>query len=326
MLCDRVAITCLVGLLVLATATGSVGAQEPPETPEELATELNDLRDSEALAEYPELDLARSQAVVDLQTGDGVTDSEHERMEHLLIALYAFDRAHEEAEETPIESLEHADEAYAALESMEAAGGEQHASLGMVALERFYANQGERIYEATQDEESTADELELLDAAVHAYERSGDTDRYSEIQLERDERRTQYESDMERHDELVSEAAAYTGDCEAACDGVGTLLTTAPHSSFSEYAQALQSYEASAEAESIATEHGVDESGAAEHRSTALDALVATGAMSAAFVFGYGFTMLGVTVVVMWRLSKWARDARYAARDRIVTPLEGKHV
>lgn len=325
---DRLLAAFLAGLLLVSAVAGHVSAQETqeeqdPETPEEYVVALNDLRDSEVLAEYPELDLARSQAVVEIQTKESFDERERQRMEHLLNAIVAFDRAHAEAQEDPVESLDHADEAYESLERLEEAGGESYAALGFVALKRFYSVQGERIYEEAQTAESTPEELKLLDAAVHAYERSGDTDQFAEIQIERDELRTQYESDMERHDSLTADAAAFADDCGVSCEGTSALLVASPLSSFAEYTHALRSYEAATRAAAIADRHGVtDESPANTYQSTAFDGLVNAGAASAAIVLAYVLAMLAVAAVVVWRLSAWANDAQRAARDRIVTPLE----
>jgi len=318
-------LTCLVAVLVVASTTGTVGAQadEQPESPEEFVTALNDLRGSEALTEYPELDLARSQAVVEIQTGEEFTDGDRQRMRSLLNALETFQSAYDAASANPVESVDAVDGAYESLQALEAAGGDSYSTLGFVAVERFYGVQGERIYERAQDASSTPAELRLLDAAVHAYERSGDAQRYSELRLERDELRAEYESDRERHDSLVADAAAFSEGCEAACESPVAVVTSSPLSTFSTYASALDAHDAAVESASIAEEHGLgEESEAASYRAELFDALVNAGVASVALVLAYALGMLAVGAVVLWRLSKWASDARDAASDRIVTPQE----
>ncbi|WP_430505587.1 hypothetical protein [Haloparvum sp. PAK95] len=314
---------CLVGVLLMAAVAGGAAAQSSPESPEEFIRALNDLRDSEALSEYAELDLARSRAVVETQTSDAFTQQDRTQMTNLLNALLAFERAYTTAQQDPVESLDHADEAYVALQQLEAAGGERYAAFGFVALDRFYAVQGERIYESAQTANSTPAELELLSAAVHAYNRSGDTDRYSEVKLERDQLRSQYESDMRRHDELVGDAAAFVDRCRVACEGVNTALL-APVRSVTEYTLALRARESASEAASIAEKHGVAtaDGRATEISDTAGNALIAAGIATVALVVAYAAAMVGVAGVLIWRLSIWAADAQAAARDRIVTPQE----
>lgn len=322
---NQAALTCLVAVLVVASTTGTVGAQEEaqPETPEEFVTALNDLRGSEALTEYPELDLARSQAVVEIQTGEAFTDADRQRMRNLLNALEAFQVAYANASSNPVESVDTVDAAYESLTALEENGGDSYATLGFVAVERFYGVQGERIYQAAQDASSTPEELRLLDAAVHAYERSGDAQRYSEIRLERDETRAEYENDLQRHDTLAADAAGFLETCEAACESPVALVTTSPMSTFSTYTSALGAHDAAAQSASIASEHGLgDESDAASYRDTAFDALVNAGIASASLVLAYALTMVGIAAAVVWRLSTWAEDARAAANDRIVTPQE----
>lgn len=321
----QAALACLVAVLVVASTTGTVGAQADaqPESPEEFVTALNDLRGSEALAEYPELDLARSQAVVEIQTGDEFTDGDRQRMRSLLNALQTFQSAYATASSAPVESVDTVDGAYESLRALEEAGGDSYATLGFVAVERFYGVQGERIYQRAQDASSTPAELRLLDAAVHAYERSGDATRYSELRLERDELRAEYEADVERHDELAADAAAFSESCEAACESPMALVTSSPLSTFSTYAGALGAHDAAVQSASIAEEHGLgDESEAASYREQLFDALVNAGIASVSLVLAYTLGMLGVAAVVVWRLSKWAADARAAANDRIVTPQE----
>lgn len=323
---NQAVLACLVATVLVVSSTGVVGAQEDaqPETPEEFVTALNDLRGSEALAEYPELDLARSQAVVELQTSESFTDADRRRMRSLLNALQAFQRAYAAAD--PVESVAIVDDAYASLEALEDAGGDSYAALGFVAVERFYGVQGERVYESAQDASSTEAELRLLDAAVHAYERSGDAQRYSEIQVERDEKRTEYESDLERHDELSAEAAAFLESCGAACESPAALVTSSPLSSFSAYASALAAQEAAAEGAAIAAEHGLGaDSDAASQRDATFDALVNAGIASVGLVLVYALAMIGVGAAAVWRLSKWAADANAAASDRIVAAQEVEH-
>lgn len=329
----QTALVCLVAVLVVALAAGTVGAQEEtaekdaqPETAEEFVTALNDLRGAEAFEEYPELELARSQAVVEIQTGDGFTDDDQRRMRNLLNALETFQTAHANASSNPVESVETANETYASLTELEENGGTSYATLGFVAIERFYGAQGERIYEEAQVVSSTSAELRLLDAAVLAYERSGDTQRYSEIHLEREETRTEYETDVERHDERSADAAAYLETCEEACESPVALVTDDPLSAFSAYAGALQAHDAASESASIANEHGLgEESDAAEYRNELSDALVNAAIASVALVAAYVLGMVGLATAVVWRLSAWADDTRAAANDRIVTPQEVEH-
>lgn len=316
-------IICLAAFILTAAGTGGASAQASPETPEEFITGLNELRGSEALSQYPEFDLARGQAIVEVQTENNFTQQDRKQMTSLLNALIAFERAYATAEEDPVESLDHADEAYASLEELDQAGGERYAALGSVALERFYAVQGERVYEAAQEADSTPKELELLSAAVHAYERSGDTERYSEIQVERDQLRSQYGSDMQRHDELIGTAETFAADCQVTCEGV-TAAVTHPLRSITEYTLALRSYEAAVEAEAIAEEHGVTgtDNRAAELRETAGNALVTAGITSVITVFAYAISMIVLAGLIVQRLTIWAGDAQAAARDQILTPLE----
>jgi hypothetical protein len=318
-------LACLLAGLVVASATGPVSAQEAtePETPEEFVTALNDLRGSEALAAYPELDLARSQAVVEIQTSDSFTDDDRRRMGHLLNALEAFQRAYANASSNPVQSVETADGAYNSLTKLEAAGGDSYSALGFVAVERFYGTQGERLYQSAQNASSTSEELRLLDAAVHAYERSGNAQRYSEIRLERDELRAEYEQDVERHDELTAQAAGFLETCEAACESPRSLVSGSPLSTFSTYADALSAHDAATSAAAISNEHGLGaQSDAPGQRETAFTALRNAAIASVGLVVGYALAMVGLGYAIVWRLSDWAEDAQAAAADRIVTPQE----
>lgn len=325
----RAIITAVVVAAVLVSAVaGSAGAQsDTPESADELLNELNDLRESEALSAFTEFDLARSQAVVELQTGDDITDDERERMQQLLLALQSFETAFELSAEDPVESLEHADQTATHLEALSESGGDSYAALGTVALERFYAAQADELYDRAQRADATDERLELLAAAADAYEGAGQADRYSEVQIEHDELESRYVSDMDRHDELIEEGAAYAADCGAACEGVGVYLSTFPVAEFGEYPAAMNAHESATEAERLAAEHGVeDRSEAAPLAEATLTGMTATAVASVVTVVAYALLAIAAGWVVLWRLSRWARDVRAAARAEIVAPLEVDNV
>ncbi|WP_459877502.1 hypothetical protein [Halorubrum gandharaense] len=314
------AVLVVTGLLALG-ASGAVGAQE---SPEDFVIELNDLRDSEALSEYPELDIARSQIVVEIQQGETFTDADRQRADLLLTALLAFERAYEISQSDPVASLDDADEAFAAIEQLDEAGEGTYAAFGYVALERFYELQGERIYDRSQEIDETPERIDMLSSSVHAYEQSGGSERYAEIQVERDNLRTEYDDDMERHDSLLDETDAYLDGCDTACEDVGAMMTEDPFSSFGAYEGAFDAHESAAEAERVAAEHGVADtsSDAATQREASFDALVTTAISSVVLGVVYTVILGAVGAVAFWRISKWGRDIKTAASDRIVTPLE----
>lgn len=318
--------TMIVAVLFLAVFSLVItGATAQPTSADEYLNELNNKRDSEALNQYTELDLARSQAVVELQTQEEFDERTRRQMHHLLNAIIAFEQAYEVAQEDPKASLEHADEASMHLEELAAAGGTQYSGFGTVALERFYANQGEKLYEEAQQEEATPDRIVLLRAATHAFDRAGEADRYTDTQIEHDELSTQYERDRERHDELVTNANSYLNNCEAACQGVTEYLQSSPFGVVDEYTSALDAYESATEASEIAAEHGLNEnsnSAAADLKSETFSAIVTTAIASAILAFLYAGLFIILAAVLIWRLSVWAEDIRKVDLEQIVSPLE----
>ncbi|WP_280536570.1 hypothetical protein [Halopenitus sp. POP-27] len=315
----------VIGVSLLALSSLAVtGASADHGSAGEYLTQLNDLRNAEALTEYTELDLARSQAVVELQTAAEFDSSMDTRMHHLLNAILAFQEAYADAEENPIESVDHATEAQSHLNQLSDAGGEEYAGLGTVALERFYATQGETLYEQAQAAESTPRRLELLNASVRAFDGAGESERFADAQLERDQLLAEYESDMNRHDELVGDANTYLDGCGAACEGTTDYVLSGPFGAISEYTAAMSAHGDASEAAAIAEEHGLDgdTSEAAALESRAFTAMVSAGVASAILAFFYAGVFIAVAAGVIWRISVWARDLHTSALDELVTPLE----
>ncbi|SDY79262.1 hypothetical protein [Halopenitus persicus] len=315
----------VIGVSLLAlTALAATGASADHGSADEYLNQLNDLRDTEALTEYTELDLARSQAVVELQTTEEFDGEMDARMHHLLNAILAFQEAYATAQDDPVASVDHADEAQRHLDQLSEAGGETYAGLGTVALERFYATQAEVLYEQAQQAESTPRRLELLNASVRAFDGAGESERFADAQLERDQLLAEYESDMQRHDALVSDANAYLEGCGAACEGPTDYVLSGPFGAVSEYTAAMSAHGDASEAAAIAEEHGLSEdaSGAAQLESRAFTAMVSAGAASAILAFLYAGLFVAVAAGVVWRISVWGSDVHTSALDEIVTPLE----
>lgn len=310
---------CLLVVLAGVVPTATAAADQP-RTAEEFLGALRGYEEAPALTNYSELEVMRSQAVTAVQSG-AFTDADRSRMRALLAVLDEFTAAYRAASNgSRVESLGRANRTAAAVDRLEAAGGEDYAALARLGVERFYRQQGEALYERSRTATNTSAELRSLEAAATAFGASGATDRYSAVSAEASRLRATYESDRRRMREALAAANAFADDCGPACDSPVAAVAGLGPDVFSRYADARAANARSRTAVRLAEKHGNAAairraSTAAEATSTALLALsVAGGLLAGAYALLVGL----VAGAVAWRIASWADDVDGAKVGRIV--------
>ncbi|QZP39462.1 hypothetical protein [Halobaculum magnesiiphilum] len=307
--------------LLLVVGTVPVGAaQTDAETADEFLAELRQYEDSPALSTYSEFEVMRGQAVTDVQTGE-FTEADRERMAAVVAVLDEFTAAYGAAQnESSSESLDRADATAEAIDQLEAAGGDNYATLARLGLERFYRQRGEALYERSREATDTSAELVALESAAAAFEAAGASDRYSTVSAEASRVRAIYESDRERMESAMSAAGTFVDDCGDACGSPVAAITALGPGVFGTYTDARSANSDAAVAVQLAEKHGLDaESERANTLATATsDALFSLSVAATILALVYALLVGLVAAAFGWRIATWAEDVDGSKVGRIV--------
>ncbi|MFC6784427.1 hypothetical protein ACFQFH_02595 [Halobaculum halobium] len=307
--------------LLLVVGTVPVGAtQTDAETADEFLAELRQYEDSPALSTYSEFEVMRGQAVTDVQTGE-FTEADRERMAAVVTVLEEFSAAYRAAQnDSTDESLERADATAQAIDQLEAADGDNYATLARLGLERFYRQRGEVLYERSREATDTSDELEDLESAASAFEAAGASSRYSAVSAEASRIRAIYESDRERMESSITAAGAFVDDCGDACGSPVAAMTTLGPGVFGTYTDARSATADAGVAVQLAEKHGLDaESERANTLETATsDALFSLSVAATILSLVYALIVGLVAAAFGWRIATWAEDVDGSKVGQIV--------
>ncbi|MFB6126925.1 MAG: hypothetical protein ABEJ79_06500 [Halolamina sp.] len=317
-LTTTVASGAVAGAATATTATATTAV--PPPTADELLTRLQSFEEEPALSEYSELEVMRSQAVSTVQVGNASL-AERRRIAGIVTVLSEFVEAYElAAAGDRIESLEAANETQTAIDSVREAGGDQYARLAQVALERFYRDQGDELYQRGQESTNTTAKLELYGAAREAYEAGGADRRLAEITVVSQELRAEFAVDSRRLSGALANASAFVADCGDGCDGPLAALAALGPNVFAAYTDARRAHAAARQAQRLSDKHGL--TARSERAATLVDesgtALGSFAVASVLLALGYGGAVALVGAVVSHRLATWALEVEGARVGRIV--------
>jgi hypothetical protein len=296
-----------------------------PTTSDEFLAAFRSLNGSDAFAQYTELEAIRSQASVAVQSGE-FSDEERRRMSGVLDVLRSFERAYAAAENgTPGAALTRANETERALRALESAGGDRYAALASVALDRFHRTLGANLEDAAENSSaSTPERIARFDRAATAYRRGGQTQKFSQLTVQRDRLRSEFAADRDRLNESTAVAAAFTDGCDATCRDPVAAIQTRPLESFSRYTAARRAARAASTARAIASEHGLwDRRDRLAEMASMTSRSVGTFAIaSTAVVAGYVLAAGLVATVIALRLRVWAAAVAAAEAKNVVAPVE----
>lgn len=316
-----------IALIVSGTAAAS-GAAAPPESRNGYLNSFRDLQGADALEQYSELEVVRTQAIAEVQAGE-FSDRKETRMRRALEAMRSFVAATRLAENgSHVESLAAANRTASHLEGLRASDGRQYAALIRLALDRFYENQGQRIYETAQATDSTPRQLRLLSHAATAYQRAGAVERFSTITVELERTRARYRSDLDRMNASTAAANDFVDTCASACDSPVTALTSLGPGVFARYGAARDASRSARTANQLAADHGLSDRTEAlsELRARTERAVISLAVGSAAALLGYGVVVALVAAALAHRLVAWARDIEATHVEGIVTTQGGYDV
>jgi hypothetical protein len=315
-----VCVLLLVGSVLVAMSAGAAATASQPDTSEEYLDALREYEGSEALATYSEMELMRSQAVTDVQTGE-FADADAAQMDEILRTLAAFEQAYQTANEgAPIDSLTGANETRQAIQQLDTVGGSEYATLAQLGLQRFYRVQGETLYEQAQAAENTRVQLRYLDAAMTALRVGGASDRYSVVSAEASRLEATFEEDQARMNESFSVAATFLEECNNACSNPLTAMTTYSTGVYDQYRDARTAAGRAGTAQQLAIRHGLtDQVEQATQTSAAVNqSLLGLTLASTLLSLLWALVIAAPAAVVGWRLGQWELDRKDAGVGRII--------
>lgn len=328
-----VALSVLISLLVLGTVPGAVVADTTaptntvttataaePENADEVLAALREYEGASSLSAYSGLEVMRSQAVTAVQSG-GFTDEDLERMRAVLAVLDRFQAAYSAAENGSTDrSFKMANRTSEAIERLEASGGESYATLARLSLERFYRQQGERLYERSRSTANTSAQLHYLSLSATAFEAAGVGERYSTVSARESRIRATYEAERARMQESLAGATAFVEDCGDACSSPVAAATTLGPGVFGTYVDARTAARDATVATRLAEKHGLTTTRqqASSLSASTADALLTLSIAAAALALVYALLVALPAAVLAWRLATWAEDVDGSNVGRIV--------
>ncbi|QLH76565.1 hypothetical protein HZS55_04260 [Halosimplex rubrum] len=310
-----------------ADSHGSAAQAAQPETQEEYLDRFRALNGTAAFAQYQELEVIRSQAVLEVQVGN-FTDTKRQRMGRVLDLLVTFREAvAARANGSNARSLELGNETDSITDSLlETEGGRQYAVLADLALDRFFERNGQAFLERAEGIERTPDRLTVLERSATAFRRAGAADRFSQITLRIETTRQQYRSDLEEMNESAAVTDAFLASC-GGCDAPTEALQRHRLNVFALYSQSLRADIEAQRGETLAARHALsDRTGQFQSETATIDRYRQTLAVTGAGVIvGFAVVVALVGALVTWRLMRWRRDLVDAQAGDVVLVGEILH-
>lgn len=322
----RVFAVAVVLAIVTTLAAAPATAQDDPRTGDEFLEEFRELEGEPAYEEYSEFEVIRSQAVSEVQVGEFDADDRHQ-MSLLLEALRSFSAAYASAEnDSATESLEWANQTGVALDDLRRAGGTRYVALGGLALDRFYEDLGEEFHDQANGAESTPRKLALLSQSAQAYKQAGAASRFSELTIQADRLRTEYETDERRLDEALATAEPILADCPECTDPADALSARGP-GVFEAYAATVTAERETTVALALAEKHGLADrtEEIADLDGQAEESVVSLGIASAMVAMTYAIVVAAIAGAVAYRIEGWRRDYEDSHVGEIVLAGEVVH-
>lgn len=283
--------------------------QETPDTAEEFLDALQALAGLPAYQEYTEFETIREVGVSTVQVGtfDQETEREATAIYELLVSFdQAFQHAENGEDEASLEAAERAADRVDDLQSM----GASYAVLADLALQRFFGNRANELFERAEATDRTTERLDRLELASRAIEQTDQTDAYSRITTEIEELSVELERDRERINESIEDGTAFVEGCRE-CTTPRGALGEAGFGVFGAYASSLQrSSELDTTAE-LAAGHGLTER---QERIEEVDADVTERqealAVASVSLFVAALSVLAVLAAALAvRIVRWHQDA-----------------
>jgi hypothetical protein len=280
-------------------------SQSYPDDPAAFIAKIETAGNESMYQQYGELATIRSLATSKLQIGR-FTDKKEAEMRLVLDLLRSYQESYELAQNGSIESslttARRADSCIASLQDR----GVEYASLGSIALDRFYQSRGRELQERANEVEETPKRIQRLELAAEAYRRGGATQRFSQTTLRAKRLRTEYRRELSVMNTSEGSVSQFLNRCSNCDDPVSTLRTQ-KLDVFSRYVGAERARGKITEAQSLASEHGLSER---RQRYVALSDQVGTVRFSlavaaAAIVEGYAIVIALLAMFVGHRISAW---------------------
>jgi len=327
----RTAVACvLAGLLLVATVaaagTGTVAAQQEPETANEYFETFRGMEGVEAYQEYEEFETIRTFAVSRAQEVGTLDSDDRAEFAAVLDAMVAFERAYElSAAGDYEESLAAAEEAEAAIDELESYE-ETQATLADLAVTRFYGSLGDGLREQASATERVPDRVTLLSMTATAYERANRPNEASEFNLRAERLSAEYNAAVERMDAAEATAGTFLDqclDCGTVAGAVGSSAN--PVRTFERYQASQEALSEVRDARVDAQDNGLEErtNELSALASDVGDARLSLGVASASILVGYGLVIGLICTAVLGRIFLWRRTYDMAQIGSIVSGGEG---
>jgi hypothetical protein len=296
-----------------------------PETASEFLRAFQSLQGEQTLETYSELSVVRSQATVEVQTGE-FSETERRRMQAVLEALRSFVDAQQHADEGSLtDALETANATQASIDRLQGfeRGGRYSALLG-VALDRFYEQLGSQFQDTAQSASSTPAQVEALTVAATAFRRAGESRLFSRLSVRRDRVRADYRTDLSRLNAAADDAESFAATCDESCLAPQAAVQSLGLSTFDRYVAAKRAQASARTALTLSRKHGLSArsdrlSGVVDTTATATQALaIASGAL----LVGYALIVAVIGWLFARRIRAWAGVMAVTGLRRSVAPSE----
>lgn len=283
---------------------------DPPETADDYLRAFQAMDGTASFEEYTELEALRETGISTVQVGtfDEATRQEVELLYELLVEFEsAYDHAQAGNETASLEAAERAANRSESLQEV----GASYAVLGELALNRFFSERAEQLFDEAEELDRTTDRLERLELASRAIQGSGRTDDgiADEILVQIEKLSAELDRDQDQINETVDGATAFVDGC-ADCTSTTGALGDAGFGVFGAYARSLEHASALRSASDLAAGHGLDErsqeiestQAAVEQRQWALAGAAVT------LLAGFLLVVGPVATLLTARVGRWRED------------------
>jgi hypothetical protein len=318
--------TAIAAATATAMETETVQTDETqPETASEFLRAFQSIQGEQTLETYSELSVVRSQATVEVQTGE-FSEAERRRMQAVLEALRSFVDAQQHVDDGSLtDALDTANATQASIDRLQGLeGGGRYSALLGVALDRFYEQIGSQFRDTAESASSTPAQVEALTIAATAYRRAGESRLFSRLSVRRDRIRAEYRTDLSRLTVAADDAESFTATCDESCLAPQAAVQSLGLSTFDRYVAAKRAQASARTALALSREHGLSTrsdrlSGVVDTTATATQALaIASGVL----LVGYALIVALIGWLFARQVRAWAGVAAVTGLRRSVAPSE----
>ena len=241
----------------LASESMLVLQQSEPNTSDEYLSAFQSLQGEPAFSAYNELEVIRTQAAVEVQTGS-FERPKRNQMELVLRFLERFRTAYDAAEAgDQAKAFARANETAATLNRLAETQAGSYAVLGRVALDRFYRQMGARTIESANKTTYKPEKIALIRRGASAYRRGG-AQAEAAVHAARAEMMTStYRDDLAEINESTAIATKFHENCGQSCTSPIALVRTHGLGVFNLYQSARETNRRVAVAINLADQHSL---------------------------------------------------------------------